>query len=45
MSTISPPLSLADPALQPRAEYILDVASRADFEYPPVGQGPPPYPR
>jgi len=34
MNTINPPVSLADASNQYRAEYILDVSSRADFEYP-----------
>ena len=36
MSTINPPVHLADPSDQFRVDYIQDVASQPDFDYPPV---------
>lgn len=36
MNTINPPVSVADPANQPKVDYIQEVASKPDFEYPPV---------
>ncbi len=36
MSTLTPPVSLENPANQFRVDYIQDVASQPDFDYPPV---------
>lgn len=36
MSTLNPPVQLADPDNQGRVDYIQDVASQPDFDYPPV---------
>ena len=36
MSTINPPVQLENPADQFRVDYIQDVASSPDFDYPPV---------
>ena len=36
MSTINPPVSLENPEDQFRVDYIQDVASAPDFDYPPV---------
>lgn len=36
MSTINPPVSLENPDDQFRVDYIQDVASQPDFDYPPV---------
>lgn len=35
MSTLTPPVSLENPANQFRVDYIQDVASQPDFDYPP----------
>uniref|UniRef100_A0A0A9W7J8 Guanine nucleotide-binding protein G(s) subunit alpha n=1 Tax=Lygus hesperus TaxID=30085 RepID=A0A0A9W7J8_LYGHE len=35
MSTLSPPIALEHPANQVRVDYIQDVASQPDFDYPP----------
>ncbi|XP_035742521.1 guanine nucleotide-binding protein G(s) subunit alpha isoform X2 [Vespa mandarinia] len=34
MSTLTPPVTLEDPANQSRVDYILDVSSSPDFDYP-----------
>lgn len=34
MSTLVPPVQLANPDNQPRIDYIQDVASQPDFDYP-----------
>ncbi|XP_043474737.1 guanine nucleotide-binding protein G(s) subunit alpha isoform X1 [Leptopilina heterotoma] len=34
MSTLTPPVTLEDPANQSRVEYILEVSSSPDFDYP-----------
>ena len=36
MSTINPPVLLGDPRNQFRVDYIQDVASQQDFDYPSV---------
>lgn len=36
MSTLTPPVQLENPANQFRVDYIQDVASSPDFDYPPV---------
>lgn len=36
MSTLNPPIQLENPAHQFRVDYIQDVASQPDFDYPPV---------
>jgi hypothetical protein len=36
MSTLTPPVSLENPANQFRVDYIQDVASQQDFDYPSV---------
>ena len=36
MSTINPPVSLENPEDKFRVDYIQDVASAPDFDYPPV---------
>ena len=36
MSTVNPPIPLGDPSNQFRVDYIQDVASQPDFDYPPV---------
>lgn len=36
MSTLVPPVALEDPSNQSRVDYIQDVASQPDFDYPPV---------
>lgn len=36
MTTLTPPVKLEDPANQSRVEYVLDVSSSPDFDYPPV---------
>jgi len=36
MSTLTPPVTLEDPANQSRVDYILEVSSSPDFDYPPV---------
>ena len=36
MSTVNPPVSLEHPEDQFRVDYIQDVASQPDFDYPPV---------
>jgi hypothetical protein len=36
MSTLTPPIALEHPANQNRVDYIQDVASQHDFDYPPV---------
>lgn len=36
MSTLNPPIALENPANQFRVDYIQDVASQPDFDYPPV---------
>ncbi|KAK1116799.1 Guanine nucleotide-binding protein G(s) subunit alpha [Melipona bicolor] len=35
MSTLTPPVALEDPANQSKADYIVDVSSATDFDYPP----------
>lgn len=40
MSTLTPPVSLENPAHQFRVDYIQDVASQPDFDYPPVRASP-----
>lgn len=39
MSTLTPPVALENPANQFRVDYIQDVASQQDFDYPPVRVG------
>ena len=36
MSTLNPPVQLENPANQSRVDYIQDVASQPDFDYPEV---------
>jgi len=36
MTTINPPVELADPDNQFRLEYIQETASQLGFDYPPV---------
>lgn len=36
MSTLTPPIALEHPENQFRVDYIQDVASSHDFDYPPV---------
>ena len=36
MSTLNPPVTLEKPDDQFRVDYIQDVASQPDFDYPPV---------
>lgn len=36
MSTLSPPIQLAEPQNQFRLDYIQDVSSSPDFDYPEV---------
>ena len=36
MNTINPPVSVANPANQHRLNFIQEVASQPDFDYPPV---------
>lgn len=36
MSTLTPPVTLEDPANQSKVDYILDVSNSPDFDYPPV---------
>jgi len=36
MSTINPPVDLEDPSKQNRLEYIQNIATQADFDYPQV---------
>jgi len=36
MSTINPPVELEDPDKQSRLEYIQNIATQADFDYPQV---------
>lgn len=36
MSTLTPPIPLEHPENQVRVDYIQDVASSHDFDYPPV---------
>ena len=38
MSTINPPVQLADSSSQFRVDYIQDVASQPDFDYPTVSR-------
>lgn len=38
MSTLTPPVTLEDPANQSRMDYVLEVSSSPDFDYPPVSQ-------
>lgn len=38
MSTLSPPIALEHPENQVRVDYIQDVASQHDFDYPPVSR-------
>ena len=38
MSTLNPPIPLENPENQFRVDYIQDVASQPDFDYPPVSQ-------
>lgn len=42
MSTLAPPVSLENPANQFRVDYIQDVASQPDFDYPSVRVQPHP---
>lgn len=35
MSTLTPPVTLEDPANQSRMDYVLEVSSSPDFDYPP----------
>jgi len=36
MSTINPPLTLSDRSNQYRVDYIQDISSRPEFDYPQV---------
>lgn len=36
MSTLNPPVQLEKPDNKFRVDYIQDIASQADFDYPPV---------
>lgn len=36
MSTLTPPVSIANPSNQPRAEYIKSIAPLSDFDYTEV---------
>lgn len=38
MSTLTPPVTLGDPSNQSRVDYVLEVSSSPDFDYPPVSQ-------
>ncbi|KOX75350.1 Guanine nucleotide-binding protein G(s) subunit alpha [Melipona quadrifasciata] len=38
MSTLTPPVALEDPANQSKADYIVDVSSATDFDYPPLAR-------
>lgn len=38
MSTLTPPVTLEDPANQSRMDYVLEVSSSPDFDYPSVSQ-------
>ena len=38
MSTISPPVQLADASNQVHVDYVQDVVSQPDFDYPPVSR-------
>lgn len=38
MSTLTPPISLEKSSNQSRVDYIQDVASQHDFDYPPVSK-------
>lgn len=38
MSTLTPPVTLGDPSNQSRMDYVLEVSSSPDFDYPPVSQ-------
>jgi len=40
MSTINPPVELEDPDKQFRLEYIQNIATQADFDYPQVAALP-----
>ncbi|KAJ8669775.1 hypothetical protein QAD02_001034 [Eretmocerus hayati] len=35
MSTITPPVTLENPANQSKVDYVLDVSTSPDFDYPP----------
>ena len=37
MSTINPAVELAQPQNKPSVQYIQDIASKPDFDFPPVG--------
>lgn len=41
MSTLTPPVALEDPANQSKVDYILEVSSATDFDYPPVSHSQP----
>lgn len=41
MSTLVPPVQLENTENQWRVDYIQDIASNPDFDYPPVGQSSP----
>lgn len=36
MSTLTPPVTLEDSKNQSKVDYVLDVSSSPDFDYPPV---------
>jgi len=36
MSTLTPPVTLEDPSNQSRVDYVLEVSSSPDFDYPSV---------
>lgn len=38
MSTLTPPVTLGDMSNQSRMDYVLEVSSSPDFDYPPVSQ-------
>lgn len=41
MNTLTPPVALEDPANQSKVDYILEVSSATDFDYPPVSHSQP----
>ncbi len=38
MSTLTPPVKIGDPNNQSRVDYIHEVATAPDFDYPPVSE-------
>jgi len=41
MSTLTPPVTLGDTSNQSKMDYVLEVSSSPDFDYPPVSQPRP----